>query len=173
MNISKTGRLAQAVAEISNYNSQAATSTSIRFNLWQVAGEVAATSPITGVGKNRLVEYKTQQVDQGRFPEKLKRFDSSHNAYMNTVARRGLIGLAILCTFLWVPVYIAVSAIRRGSSEEQPYAYALLCFGLVFAIANLTQDMIFLNNGIIMYTGLLIILSQMLFQVQSRPSASD
>ncbi len=134
---------------------------------------MAATSPITGVGKNRLVEYKTQQVDQGRFPEKLKRFDSSHNAYMNTVARRGLIGLAILCTFLWVPVYIAVSAIRRGSSEEQPYAYALLCFGLVFAIANLTQDMIFLNNGIIMYTGLLIILSQMLFQVQSRPSASD
>ncbi len=92
---------------------------------------------------------------------------------MNTIARRGLIGLVALCAFLWLPIYLGVRAIRRGSDEQKPYAYALLCFGLVFAIANLTQDMIFLNNGIIMYTGLLIILSQMLFQVQRQPSACN
>lgn len=140
------------------------TSSGIRLGLWKVAFEVGAESPITGVGHKRLVEYKNQQVELGRYGQELLGYDNSHSTYVNAFARRGLIGLGTAILFLGFPIFIGIQAWRRGPRELTPYAAGLTTFGCVFFIANATQEVIFLNTGAIMYSGLLVILTSLLVE---------
>lgn len=138
------------------------TSSGIRLGLWEVALDAGLHSPIIGIGHKQLVDYKSQQVELGHYGKELIRFDNSHNSYANAFARRGLIGLIAVILFLGFPIYLGIQAWRRRSESLAPYAVGLTTFGSVFFIANITQEVIFLNTGIIMYTGLLIILTSLL-----------
>lgn len=138
------------------------TSSGIRLGQWKLALEAGQLSPIVGMGYSSFTEYKDQQVLAGRYGQELLRFDNSHNAYANAFARRGLMGLFTVILFLGFPIYIGIHAWRKAPKEVAPYAVAITAFGCVFFIANITQEVIFLNTGIIMYTGLLVILTSML-----------
>lgn len=137
-------------------------SSGIRLGLWGLSLEAGSLSPVFGVGYTKFVEYKTQQIDLGRYGQELHRYDNSHNAYANAFARRGVIGLLAVIIFLGFPIYIGLQIWRQKQKELAPFAVALSSFGCVFFIANITQEVIFLNTGIIMYTGLLVILTSML-----------
>lgn len=138
------------------------TSTGVRLGSWLLALEAGLQSPFLGVGYPKLVEYKQQQVETGRFDKFLLTFKNSHSTYFEAFARRGLVGLSAVIVFLGFPIYCGLAAWRRRGCQVAPYAVALTAFGSAFFIANLTQEVIFLNTGIIMYTGLLVILTGLL-----------
>lgn len=137
-------------------------STSIRLNLWKVALEAGLSAPIVGVGHKQLVAYKKQQIEHGNYGKELFRYDNSHSSYANAFARRGLIGLIAVVLFLGFPIYYGIKYWRREPQKIAPYTVGLTVFGSVFFISNITQEVIFLNTGIIMYTGLLVILTSLL-----------
>jgi len=152
------------------------TSTGIRFGLWKVSMEAGSMSPITGIGNTEFLRYKDQQVELGHVGEELLRFNNSHNTYANAFARRGLIGLSTIILFLAFPVYVGLSIWRQSSDALAPYAVSLTACGSVFFIANITQEIILLNNGAIMFTGLLVILTSLLaermkaYELETEPS---
>ena len=141
---------------------KAYTPTALRFNLWKVAVEAGMTSPITGIGLQEVVKYKIQQVKLRHYHKKILRYDNSHSTYADTFARRGLIGLTAVILFLGFPIYVGIKIWRRQPQHIAPYAAGLTAFGCVFFISNISQEVIFLNTGIIMYTGLLVILTSLL-----------
>ncbi|WP_415883196.1 O-antigen ligase family protein [Neptuniibacter sp. QD34_54] len=148
------------------------TSSGIRLGQWKLALEAGQISPIIGLGYSAFTEYKNQQVMAGRYGQELLNYDNSHNAYANAFARRGVIGLLTIIIFLGFPIYIGMQVWRQKQKELAPFAVALSSFGCVFFIANITQEVIFLNTGIIMYTGLLVILTSMLAE-RIKASESD
>ena len=147
-----------------NQGTNTNSSSGIRLGQWKIAFEVGSESPIIGVGYKRLVEYKNQQVELGRYGQELLGYDNSHSTYVNAFARRGLVGLCTVILFLGFPIFIGIQAWRRGPRELTPYAAGLTTFGCVFFIANATQEVIFLNTGAIMYSGLLVILTSLLVE---------
>ncbi|WP_415902600.1 O-antigen ligase family protein [Neptuniibacter sp. QD29_5] len=148
------------------------TSSGIRLGQWKIALEAGQQSPLLGMGYSNFNSYKDQQVLSGRYGQELLKFNNSHNTYVNSFARRGLIGLLSVILFLGFPIYLGIQAWRKSPKEIAPYAVALSTFGSVFFIANITQEVIFLNTGIIMYTGLLVILTSMLAE-RIKASESD
>jgi O-antigen ligase len=138
------------------------TSSGVRLGQWTVALEAGMQSPIIGIGHQPFIDHKNQQVTLGNYGKELLQFDNSHSTYFNTFARRGLIGLISVILFLGFPIYIGITVWRRQPREIAPYAAGLTTFGCVFFIANATQEVIFLNTGAIMYSGLLVILTSLL-----------
>ncbi|WP_415888070.1 O-antigen ligase family protein [Neptuniibacter sp. QD37_6] len=157
-------RFETAYKEVGLFQSgqKTATSSGIRLGLWGVSVEAGLQSPIIGVGLEQYVDYKNDQVNNGRYGQELLRYDNAHNTYVNAFARRGLVGLAAVILFLGFPICLGLRAWRKQPNIVAPYAAALTAFGCVFFISNFTQEVIFLNTGIIMYTGLLIILTSLL-----------
>lgn len=137
-------------------------STGIRLGEWKIALKAGSESPILGMGHQNFVEYKKQQVEFGSASKELLQYENSHSTYANTFPRRGLIGLSAVILFLGFPIYFGIQAWRREPQNIAPYAVGLTVFGSVFFISNITQEVIFLNTGIIMYTGLLVILTSLL-----------
>ena len=165
-NSSVINRFQRSIDNITAFNEGIKTNTSsgIRLGLWKIAFEAGSQSPIIGIGHQKLVEYRNQQVELGNYGKELLLFENSHNTYANAFARRGLIGLSTVILFLGFPIYIGIQAWRRGPRELTPYAAGLTAFGCVFFIANATQEVIFLNTGAIMYSGLLVILTSLLVE---------
>ncbi|WP_415889977.1 O-antigen ligase family protein [Neptuniibacter sp. SY11_33] len=163
-NSSIMGRFQKSIENTIAFDAGTKTNTSsgIRLAQWKLALEAGNKSPILGMGYSAFIDYKNQAVLTGRYGQELLKFDNSHNAYANAFARRGVIGLLAVIIFLGFPIYIGLQIWRQKQKELAPFAVALSSFGCVFFIANITQEVIFLNTGIIMYTGLLVILTSML-----------
>jgi O-antigen ligase len=138
------------------------TSTGIRLGEWKVALKAGLESSLIGMGHQNFVQYKKQQVELGFVGKELLQYENSHSTFANTFPRRGLIGLSAVILFLGFPIYFGIQAWRREPQSVAPYAVGLTAFGSVFFISNITQEIIFLNTGIIMYTGLLVILTTLL-----------
>lgn len=138
------------------------TSIGIRLGQWKVAIDAGLQSPIVGLGHKKFVDYKNQQVDLGFLGKELRHYDNSHSTYANTFARRGLVGLTAVLIFLGFPIYAGLKIWRRKPQNIAPYAIAVSVFGSAFFISNISQEVILLNTGIIMYTGLLVILTSIL-----------
>ncbi|WP_415911758.1 O-antigen ligase family protein [Neptuniibacter sp. QD37_11] len=160
-----------------NEGSRTNTSSGIRLGQLKIALEAGQQSPLLGMGYSDFNSYKDQQVLAGRYGQELLKFDNSHNTYVNSFARRGLVGLLAVILFLGFPIYLGIQTWKKAPKEVAPYAVALSAFGCVFFIANITQEVIFLNTGIIMYTGLLVILTSMLAErikaCESDPSGAQ
>ena len=163
-NSSVMDRFQQSIDNAISFSQGSRTNTSsgIRLGLWKVAFEAGLTTPLMGMGQQDFIDYKNKQVKLGHYGRELRKFDNSHNTYVNAFARRGLIGLSAVILFLGFPIYFGIKAWRREAQNIAPYAVGLSAFGCVFFISNITQEIIFLNTGIIMYTGLLVILTSLL-----------
>lgn len=69
----------------------------LRFNLWADAIEMIATDPITGVGPGMF----GRAAREAREPEVYydDRLGTAHNAYLNTFAETGILGIALMGVF--------------------------------------------------------------------------
>lgn len=147
------------------------TSTGVRLGQWQNAFEAGLKSPLLGIGRKEYVEYKNKQVEAGKFGKELLKFDNTHNSYLDAFARRGAIGLIAVIIFLGFPIYAGIATWRKNN-QNSPYSAALIVLGVVFMISNITQEVIFLSTGAIMYYGLLVILTNMLCKASTEKKAS-
>jgi O-antigen ligase len=163
-NSSAMKRFHKSINNTLSYHEGSKTNTSIgiRLGQWEVALKAGLQSPLLGLGHQEFVRYKNQQVELGFFGKELLRYDNSHSTYANTFARRGMVGLTAIILFLGFPIYIGLMLWRKSPAKIAPYAIGLSAFGSAFFISNISQEVIFHNTGIIMYTGLLVILTSLL-----------
>ncbi|WP_420554808.1 O-antigen ligase family protein [Neptuniibacter marinus] len=134
------------------------TSTGQRLAMWKVAFEIFISSPIVGVGKSVYLHTQQQKADNGEIAIQLKKYNHAHNAYFDTAARRGIIGLVGLLSLLFTPFLIAWRNLNSTNTRIKAYAYSLVILSLSFSSYNLTQSMFNHNSGIIMFTMFMIIL---------------
>ncbi len=127
------------------------TPTGERLDMWRTAAEVFINAPMVGVGKSHYLEYQKTQIDNHRVSEHLIGKNQAHNGYLDAAARRGIIGVAALCMFLFLPILVAWPYWRSDNSTIRGYAGALICLSFSFSCFNLTQSMFNHNSGIIMY----------------------
>lgn len=94
-----------------------------RQTAWQIVLEVAAKSPLLGLGPSNYYYYVQQFPILGYYV----RFNS-HNNYIDLIAQTGLLGLAL---FLWFALSITREAweIRISASDDFARGYANACLG--------------------------------------------
>lgn len=163
-------RFSVAFENYENYfnKGNASSSTGIRLEMWKAAAIISSDNPLLGIGAIEYETQKNQLIESGIINASIGYYDHPHNAYLYAIARRGLIGLVFFLALLFYPIYIAHREIRQNNSTcslNSP-AMALLIFGLFFVFANITQVLFAHNSGMIMYTGLLILLVSLMVSMR-------
>ncbi|QGG79089.1 hypothetical protein GH975_00370 [Litorivicinus lipolyticus] len=124
-----------------------ATSVGYRLELWWASVFQFAEAPIIGVGQNGYMESKAILVRDAGFNPGIAQFGHAHNHFMDTLAKRGLLGILALISSLVVIVFYGRRAFFEGNREEVALYGALI--GLVFALIGcmLTQGFLAHNSG--------------------------
>jgi len=158
-------RVNTAVSQLERYNNNPGisnTSVGLRLDMWKIAAEVSLQNPIIGAGKEDYLAYQKKQVEQGKASPRLLNFSHAHNGYLDSSARRGLVGLSALLLLLLFPVYIGLKHWKSPSARIKSSALSLMIYGSSFATFTLTQSVLSHNSGMVMFTGMLIILMSIL-----------
>ncbi|MEH6442453.1 MAG: O-antigen ligase family protein [Oceanospirillaceae bacterium] len=168
-------RVEVAIKNVESYfvEGNATTSSGIRLELWKAAAIITMDNPVLGIGEKQYMKEKKKLIEQGQIDPIVLNFGHSHNAYFYAAVRRGGVGLLILLALLFYPVLVAHQEIKHHIKSSHPQAVkapavALLVFGLFFIFANLTQTLFAHNSGMIMYTGILIILTSLMLAVREK-----
>ncbi|MBK8022313.1 MAG: O-antigen ligase family protein [Chloroflexi bacterium] len=78
-------------------NASRFTGDALRFELWRGALQIGADHPLLGVGVGMFGrEYRDYRVFGGTYDNRL---GTAHNAYLNTFAKTGVLGLALMIAF--------------------------------------------------------------------------
>ncbi len=170
---SVVNRTQTAINNVESYfqNDKATTSSGIRLELWKAAIIIAKDNPVFGVGEDQYLELKKDLIMRGELKSSILNYGHSHNAYMYALVRRGGVGLGFLLLLLTYPIFIAHRELRSEGNKARASSTSLMVFGLFFIFANLTQVLFAHNSGMIMYTGLLILLVH--FNVENRSADNE
>lgn len=115
-----------------------------RLGLWESGIEVWMTSPIYGTGYNSFLPYVKQNVpDTYVVNNSQGEYVSLHNGYLNVLVYQGLIGGAILISFMFFILRQYQKGIRKVAVEDRDYVAVLSACVLVVGIA-----MVLLLEGI-------------------------
>jgi O-antigen ligase len=172
---SAVARFKEAIDNVKSYYEQgnASTSTGIRLELWKTASLIALDHPVFGVGHSQYLVEKENLIKQGVISRDILTYDHSHNAYLDALVRRGSLGLLVLLALLLFPVYIGHRLAKSSDQASKVTGVGLLVFGLFFMLANITQVFFAHNSGIVMYSGLLIILVSLCLSEQVTETVDD
>jgi O-antigen ligase len=86
------------------------TSIGVRFQLWSSALSIFKTSPILGKGHS-LTEDKKALHDEGKISYHASRLTHFHNQFLDTLVKKGIIGLVLLLSLIFYPI---VAAFKKG-----------------------------------------------------------
>lgn len=150
------GRIQQTFNEYSaidegNYRG----SIGVRLQLWLAASELVTEAPVLGHGSGYR-DALGQLHEQGKIEDSLYRFGANHfhNQYVDTLIKKGLVGLAVLGLLLWAAVRLAI-ATPSGDWRR----YAGLAITLLFATAALTDVPLLHADTIFLFIALTIAVS--------------
>ena len=138
-------RWAQAQQDIALYEAgKADTSIGARFEMWRFAWAEGVRYPLFGAGTAQLLLDKDAWCTQAN----LAPFGHLHNEFLDAFARRGLVGLAVLLTLFFLPLWLYR---RRAGQHDSPDAAALRLAGrtqvLLYSGFGLTQAALFNHNS--------------------------
>lgn len=155
-------RFQLGINSVLNYytHGDASTSAGVRLELWKAAWLISQDHWLLGVGLDQYMLQKQHLIDGGILDSSISIFGHSHNSYLYSLVRRGLLGVIILLMFIGFPVYIGYQQMRSKvmTAEMKACAMGLIIFGLFFFSANLTQSFFVHNSGVVIYTGLFTVL---------------
>lgn len=165
--IPKTGiqnRVHAAVSDIKRYYNKdvATTSLGARFEMWRFGLMAVNERPLTGFGQLGLRDYKTELIEEGKIDKVVQRFDHLHNEYIDTAARRGLIGLLALLAVYLVPFRLFNRRASDAIFDAKPYAAAGAIVCVSYMDFALSQSFFSHNSGIMVYFFALAILWSMM-----------
>ncbi len=168
-------RFKAAAVNVESYfvDGNASTSTGIRFELWKVAALITLENPVFGVGVTQYLAEKERMINRGEIDKSVLTYGHSHNAFFYAAVRRGGVGLLILLALMFYPIWLGHKEMTGTQRGSKPQSLCLLIFGLFFICANLTQVLFAHNSGMIMYTGMLIILVSLVLSGRSQPATSE
>jgi O-antigen ligase len=133
------------------------TSNTSRLENFTNAWALFERSPLIGVGRDGFVRQREAERDAGRLSAYTAGFNVAHNEYLDTLAKRGLLGFAGLAALFTVPLVLFAGLVRRCSGARRAWAGAGLAATIVFAMAGLTQNVITHGSGSNMMAATLVI----------------
>lgn len=114
-----------------------------RFELWQVGWRAFLESPIVGVGNKHFHHYASKYVEAKEANPEVLNHGHPHNAYLEALMSRGLIGFVFFAGMLFYPLYYFIKSYRKSP------ATALLGMTHVvgFAVFSITDASTFIMGN--------------------------
>lgn len=145
------------------------TSNASRLENFSSALSLFKAAPVAGVGRDGFVRLREQARVEGKLSDYTAGFNVAHSEYLDTLAKRGLVGFAGLLGLFLVPGYLFATRMRTGVGSQRAWAGAGLAATTTFALASLTQNVITHGSGSNMMAATLTICLCMALQ---RPEAA-
>ncbi|AYM78125.1 O-antigen ligase [Janthinobacterium sp. HH103] len=159
-------RITLGISNIHTFEDRGEVDTSIgqRLEMWRTAIDMSQQRPWTGLGRNGYMEQKSMLVAEGKANISIRRHTNAHNDYLDTMVKRGIIGVLALLALFLVPLALFARSLRQSSPAAQPYALAGVVLCTCYLIFGLTTSSLTLNIGIIMLVFPMVILWALLRQ---------
>jgi O-antigen ligase len=138
-------RITLGAKEVKEYQGgERATSVGFRFELWKASVFMFIENPFLGVGgTSGFTASLKEQAALLRIHPMTAQITHAHNDFIDTLAKRGLLGgIALLLIFI-VPARLFVSRLREGSRVQKPFAMAGLMLILGYLVFSMTENIFF------------------------------
>jgi O-antigen ligase len=136
--------MAYAVNEDTGHGSM-----SRRFEAWEGAWMLFLDKPLFGWGQEEYQNQMRNLAADGYITDAAARFNHAHNDWMNTGAKRGVIGLVILGAVYLLPLINFAVILRSGSNEQEKIvALGGTVVVINFIVYGLVHHALGSNNGI-------------------------
>ena len=124
-----------------------------RLEMWKAGWVMFRDSPIFGVGNDGSVKIKKKLIEDGVISSKLMSFTHVHNEFIESLSKRGIVGLIFLLLVYFVPLKLFLSKMKKYHSnwKIKSYAMAGALIPMSYMDFSLTQVMFGHNIGVMMY----------------------
>lgn len=136
-------RAVALVEDLRGYLHQGVTRTSVglRLDMWHAAWALFLQKPLLGWGEGAMMPELRRLIAAGELNEQARYFGFQlHSDVLDTLARRGLLGLITLLLMYAVPLAGFVRRLKCGDVEVRMFALAGTLVVLMFAGFGLTQS---------------------------------
>ncbi len=120
-------------------------SVSTRIEMWRVSLMIFRDHPVFGVGRGNYTEAARTYVAQGRVHPDVANHSHPHNAYLEMLVSKGIVGLLVFLALLFYPLFFFLRTRRRAPDT------ALLGMLLItgFALFSLTDASTYIKGNFI------------------------
>jgi O-antigen ligase len=166
-------RTALAWQEVQAYEDSGEAHTSIgqRLAHWKLAWRLGLDKPLLGWGSAGYEQEKHLRAERGEVSPFVTQFSHAHNELLDTLARRGLLGVMALLCFYAVPLAMFWPTRRRAQrcqAQARDEDLALRLVGICLVVSYIgfgfTQVFFAHNSGNLFYLFMVAILHGMLLQ---------
>lgn len=151
-------RLDKAVSDIERYlDGDSGSSVGLRLDMWQAGGRLFLEKPLLGWGEGRLQVARDALVEEGVLHPEVSLYDQLHSDIIDTLARRGLLGLLTLLALYGVPAWLFARHLHLSrDAQTRTLALSGLMVCVAFVDFGLTQSMLRDVRGFSGYLGLTV-----------------
>lgn len=149
-----------AVQEAQEYiaSGNAGSSVGARLEMWRSGIAMVPEHPWTGWGKQGYMNQKMSLIGEGKIAAAIGEHTHMHNEYLDALVKHGILGLAVLLALYLVPLRLFARKFKNCADNVHPYAIAGVLLTVSYILFGLTQAFLTHNNGVMMFSFLLIIL---------------
>ncbi|NYT58687.1 O-antigen ligase family protein [Alcaligenaceae bacterium] len=150
----------QAVEDISGYveNGNAQGSISGRFELWRAALINIPDKPIFGWNERDYRARLEEQVANKELDPHVLNLAHTHNLYLETMLRQGLVGLIPILALFVFPFLFFFRRLRAGSCNVRILAIAGTCQLVVFGMLGASHVVLYRNDTLLFFFITLMVL---------------
>ncbi|NLW05578.1 MAG: O-antigen ligase family protein, partial [Pseudomonadaceae bacterium] len=165
-------RISQAFYDVEMYFSGESKNTSVglRFDMWQGAIKLIIDKPLTGWGREGYHEGMQALANQGEVTAFAVE-NHAHNDFLDSFARRGLLGLLTLLMLYLVPLHLFSNYLASPNMELRAVATAGALLPVAFIDFGLSQAFLEHNSGVMIYAFWLVVLWGCLRSVEKKEAA--
>ncbi|GAK85499.1 O-antigen ligase [Vibrio ponticus] len=118
-----------------------------RINMWLTGWDLGKDRALIGYSKGELQKALNAGFDSGEYSNFLKRFLSHsnpnfHNQFIQLFVTSGIVGLAVMLSYLLLPLFLVLSAKHDGLDSVLAKVFAFQ----IFSLTCLWFDSIYLHN---------------------------
>lgn len=153
-------RIQRASTEIQQYfdGTNRTSSIGYRLEMWRGAWHLFQDKPLLGWGEMEYRQGMMTLAEHGVMLKRAARFHHTHNELFDTLAKRGLVGLAFMLALYLVPLVLFARYLRADSFEVRSLALAGTLLPVSYLCFGLTQSIMAHNSGVMMYAFWLVVL---------------
>ncbi|MDR5886713.1 O-antigen ligase family protein [Vreelandella janggokensis] len=153
-------RVNEAVEQVQRYASgdRSHSSVGARFEMWRGASHLIAEKPLTGWGDNGYAKGMQALADQGVINARAAEYGHAHNEFIDSFAKRGVIGLAVLLAVYLLPMRFFAKKMGASDLSLRATATAGVLLSVTYIDFSLTQGFLSHNSGVMMFAFLLAVL---------------
>ncbi len=98
-----------------------------RFDMWKASLLMFRRHPVLGVGLGGWQETLNRMALRGEAPAYIKRYNQTHNAFLDALSTRGMAGLLSFVALMAAPIFIAL---RNADPQRAVFRSVLVLLGL-------------------------------------------